>query len=444
MRHRPFIIAALLAVALVVTAAPAFAQLAPPQQPRPTRALFGAGTSTNTSQHLTLNASFGAGYDDDRLTTTPVANPLLPPPPPPRSGGFGNGSANLSYGLNHRSVSAGLAAGAHGRYYEGLNQPLVGTYSVSGNLAVHIGTRTTLSTSHQVGLYLSNIGFLSNDPLGTGSQTVPVDPTTFANVSTYSSMRSEVQAAYSLTQRWSVGAGYSYYTNDLWTSTTSRYASTGGSVSTSFALTRGLSLRAGYSFTGAAGGLVAGSSSYRGRSFDGGVAFNRALSLSRRSTLAFSTGLSGVTDPNGSTRFYLTGNATFGYEIGRSWSVSASYARSADFYQAVGQPVLLDTAGVGIGGLIGRRVQLSVNTGLVKGKALSSLIQSDYMAVNSGVRLQVALTRQLAVGAGYSYYIHEFDDSTPLPPGVLSSLERQSVRVSLNVWVPILSRARRN
>jgi hypothetical protein len=110
----------------------------------------------------------------------------------------------------------------------------------------------------------------------------------------------------------------------------------------------------------------------------------------------------------------------------------------------VGQPVLLDTAGVGIGGLIGRRVQLSVNTGLVKGKALSSLVQSDYMAVNSGVRLQVALTRQLAVGAGYSYYIHEFDDSAPLPPGVLSSLERQSVRVSLNVWVPILSRARRN
>jgi hypothetical protein len=47
------------------------------------------------------------------------------------------------------------------------------------------------------------------------------------------------------------------------------------------------------------------------------------------------------------------------------------------------------------------------------------------------------------VSVSYAYYQHVFDEAVPLAAGVPRSLERNSVRVAINLWAPIFHRARR-
>jgi hypothetical protein len=58
--------------------------------------------------------------------------------------------------------------------------------------------------------------------------------------------------------------------------------------------------------------------------------------------------------------------------------------------------------------------------------------------------VRFGLVRNLAVSLNYSFYHYEFDNSALLPPGMLRTMDRQSVRISLDVWAPLYERARRN
>lgn len=441
MTKRASAIAVALAAALFGTAVPASAQLSQQQQPRPNRGLFGGGVG-DTSQQLTLGGSLGAGYYGDvRTTLTPGSTPRAP-----RSGQFGVGSANLDYSINLSRVSASLAAGTAVRYYPKVADPFQPSYFVGGQISLALGSRTSLSTAHHAALQPYTVGFFSGELLG-GQPIldVPVDPNAIAATGTYQSWRSSVNLGHNLTQRLSLSGGYDYYTNNVWSGGSGgRYASQSARGGVHFGLAKGLSLRAGYAVTGVGSGAVGGTSPFRGRTIDAGIDFNRALSLTRKSTLAFSTGLVGLSDQGNKVRYHLTGHVSFGHEIGRSWTFSTGYNRSADFFQTFGQPVFRDALNAGIGGVIGRRVSVHAGVSIAKGTVGVSAGAPDYTAGSAYSGLQFAITRLLAIGVNYGFYHYEFDDAALLPPGLSSKMDRQSVRVSLNLWVPLMTRARRN
>ena len=432
----------LLTVTLFVTAlsaaVPASAQLQPGQArlPRPAGSIFGGGIG-NTGQGLTLNGSIGAGYEDELRTEVTGIGVV---PAPRRDGGFSNARANLRYNVNRDTVAANLSARAGGNYYPNRIDPFVGTYSANANVAFKLGSKTGVTFTSNAGRYLQNLGYLYGDPLATGGID-PTDPGVLTR--TYLNFRSEIQLTQQLTTRMGLYGRYSYYVNDIGTLFSNRYASQGAGAGMSFKLTKDLGVRLGYRVDDVTSlGAPGTSGSYSGRSIDVGVDFRKALSLTRRTTLAFSAGVMGVHDEIQDTRYWAIGHVSLEHEIGRSWTAYGTYRRSVDFEQTLGQPVFADSLYSGVSGMLSRRNELNVNIGAVRGEVGFSSTASRYTALNTGIGLQTALTRHLALSVRYSLYRYLLDEGPSPVPGLVSRSERQSVRVSLDAWVPLLARSR--
>ena len=58
-------------------------------------------------------------------------------------------------------------------------------------------------------------------------------------------------------------------------------------------------------------------------------------------------------------------------------------------------------------------------------------------------QMTIALSRKLAMSVSYAYYRYTFDTGAPLPGTVFRQLDRQSVQAGLQLWAPLLQRARR-
>ena len=139
------LVCALAAVAIVLSAAPAYAQLQPPRQrpERPARGLFASGIG-ETEQNLIFNASLGGGYDDDLLAET-VGGSLPPTGQRPRSGKFGIGALSLDYTANRERFSGGANASMVGRYYPDLADSELVTYALGGQASMQLTSKTALS-----------------------------------------------------------------------------------------------------------------------------------------------------------------------------------------------------------------------------------------------------------------------------------------------------------
>jgi opacity protein-like surface antigen len=237
--------------------------------------------------------------------------------------------------------------------------------------------------------------------------------------------------------------GYASYfsTDDLAGDPTLQHTSTTLRGGVAYQIARGIRLRVGYGVTEwRLGGTV---SKERGINADGGLDVSRALSISRRMTVAFATGLAGVRDENGRLRYLATGHANVDYEIGRSWTAAATFRRGVDFHQALRNPVVLDSASVGVGGLLGRRVSVNTGAAVSRGRLGIDTNASRYTAGMADVGVRIAMTRLLAVSAHYGYHRYKFNHTGTLPAGLRPELRRQSVRVSLDLWAPLVMVARR-
>jgi hypothetical protein len=150
-----------------------------------------------------------------------------------------------------------------------------------------------------------------------------------------------------------------------------------------------------------------------------------------------------VSDKDFNTRFFAGGMVNFQYEIGRSWDLGLHFDRAVNFYQMLGQPTFYDTLNAEISGGIGRRVQISGGAGLIKGTIGVVSGAPGYKAGNAGAGVRFGLSRNIGLSVNYAYYNYRYDSDAALPPGLLASMERQVVRVSLDVWAPLFERARR-
>ena len=436
------------ALAVLATAVPASAQTFQPRKQRPDWSIFGSGVS-NTGQKLILTANFGAGYDDN-LSNAP-APPVVPidpaiPVTPIYSGYFGSAGANLKYSVDKKSMYGDVQFGAQGRNYRQMTDPFIGTYSASGDWNFAFGKRASLATNAYAGQYLQNLapgGYDSGSGWGAaGMAPVPGSPGVVTTGDTYRGFGAYASYNHRLAERLTFTAGYWYYANDSWSSVNNTgYASQWVNAALRYGLGKGFGIRAGYGVT--LGGFNSTGTDYRSRNIDAGVDYNKSLSPTRKSTLSFGTGMSGIIDQAGTTHYYFVGNANFVYEIGRSWSAHAGVNRSADFYQTLGQPTVADWAVGGVSGLIGRRVTVFGDIGFNRGSEIVTGAKV-YDSSNATGGCQIALNRVLAIAANYSYYRYQFtNDVQTLPPGFVRQTDQQSIRVSLNVWAPLVTQARR-
>jgi hypothetical protein len=428
----------LIMIAVTLAAIPASAQvkqepLPPVIQPsssRPNRGLFGGGIG-ETGQLLTLNVSLGGGRDKI----------LFPAGEPSRM--FSHGSTRLSYSLDFGRFSASVSGGSTARFYDGRSNDVRASHSADAWMAIRLAERTTLSVGQNLSIAPYNVMHFFEQGPGSSLWTDPVanttiDPAFAGGGSSFYTFSTNASIQQQINRR--ISAGVDYHRTESGIDFAQRDpAHQGLSAGITYGVARGLSMRLGYgvserhSFTG--------TRKYRNDTFDAGVDFNRALSLSRRARVRFSTGAAGL-DDGFQRRYTATGRARLEYQIGRTWTAALSATRGVQFIETIDTPLIANGLRLGTSGLLAPRLQLNADLGVSRGRNGLGAGAPPFESTFGNVGINTSITRYFALGVSYAYYSYRFDDGAVLPVGVSPRRDRQSLRVSLNVWVPLMVRTR--
>jgi hypothetical protein len=453
--HLPLVVCALATIAFPYAAAAQ--ELTSGQQPtqpvnppadpqpesvrRPYRGLFGP-PGDPTKQSLNLKASLFGAYDDDLLGGD--TNDILTPAAYQQQGWYEGATAGLSYNRPGDRLALGADADVAVNHYPSLGQtnPMYrGAVNLSGRLAQH--TRANFagdfvySPLYRLGLFASPLSLSADaDPFAT----VATDYDLFR----LQAYRTGAQAG--LTQSIGHASIEAYYNTDRvnYLHYDSDYSSWTAGARFSMSLTRHLGYHLGYGYSTANYFLIGNGPRRAIHNIDVGADYSRALSISRRTSFAFSTGsaiLTGDTQflANGGRKAYFrfTGDANLRHEMGRTWSAGLAYRRSVDWRETFNQPLLSDSLTASLGGLVSRRVRFSSDANYTIGTVGFVGSNNGYNSASASVGLEYALTHRFEWFTRFVYYHYRFDSGVLLNSLLAPALDRQSVRFGLNVSLPL-------
>ena len=431
---------------------------------RPYSGLFG-GAEPLGSQGQMLSLTFsGFGGWDDAPTGLPEPEDGADQERVYLSGIYGGGSATLNYSRTGDQ----LALGAYGTSFVGYfpnsrswydSQSAGANASVSFDLSprttLRVGQQATFATEYRVAYQQ---GVLSDVPLANGESgfdnSLERDPSVY--------LTTDVDYSYEVSQKSTLSLFYAYRTRKFLRGGSPRAGLNDQGAGARFQrmLTRYAGLRLGYTYRRArvdATGDEEGESeagSFGFHDIDAGITYARSLSLSRKTTLSFSTGSTVAASASGgeddplvpdeddpgifeNPRFFLVGTAALSRELGRSWAARAAYARTLNYSEGFRTPSLLDTASVSIGGLMTRR--LDFTAGAFYSTAAVGLGDRNYSSWVASTQLRAAITRNLAAYVTYYRFNYRFDDGIEIPGSLLRRVDRQGIRFGLTTWVPLWS-----
>lgn len=405
------------------------------------RGLFG-GANPTTHQGLVLDARLGGGFDNNIITSDEAA-PGAVPLPKGRKGSFQNGSIGLAYSLTRPRLSLDVQGTSNGSYYGSRTNPFVQHHSATASTSLQLWRGANLGLSHSIAFQpfyylpgLATIGGVIDETSLAAS--VDLDETTGAFYGTHTTNVTSASFGQALTTRLTVSASF-LYEQSRSTSAARDFFRRGGQGGLSLAIAKGLSLRVGYGHTETQFDRPSGAAlGYRAQNIDAGLNFSRALSITRKTMLSFTSGSTAVTD--GDRTFYHL-NATVGLrrELGRTWRTGIRYNRDVNFDETLGAPVPYDSVAAALGGLFNRRLSFQSSVG----KAFSRLGFGSQAAgldnIYARSTLSIAITRNIAGGVEYSYFQYRFDQGSGVPLGVLRRAERQRVAFYVNFWAPLIS-----
>jgi hypothetical protein len=405
--------------------------------------VFGGGVS-DTEQLLTLGANIGGGFDSSLLTaTSPTAGDASAVQRTQSS--FAQGSVNLDYSLNRRSIGFTASGGTAASYYPVIKyRPVAARHYVNAGGSYQMSTRASVTGRYSLDFRPFQPLTVLPGPVVGDAALGPTNLFDNAFGGESESFRSEsVNAAftYGLSHRVDLSGSYGF-----WRSRSSaaayNYGTHQAGARATFGLTRNLGVYGGYRFGWSNPDLVTTLPGYETHNIDFGLTFSKPLSLTRKTTLSFGTGTSGVTDGHTST-YTITGNVRLNHEIGRSWHASAGYMRDAQFDQTFQQPVFSDALGADIGGMITRRLRFDAGGGTSFGRVGFSGVSNGYRTYFLTSGLGMAITRYLSGGARYTFSRYWFDANVPIPVALLYQTNRHGVSAYLSTWLELFSRARR-
>ena len=440
----------ILAALVCVCAATTDAAAQHVQRPtRPYRGLFGGGPSSDpnrTRSELTFTGSILAGYD----TWLSPGGSGINPTQEPQSGSAFAGEASLEYfhGNVRRSLSIDGRTLTLG--YSGINaDPTIGgRVAIVGN--TNLGRVAQLRVSEDVAYEPTLVlgGTTPELPIEGPAPAPPADVT-----SGYLAQRSwSSNTGVSLVRQWTprqsthVDAAYlhSVFLDDFGYDT--RAVRT--DLSHEWQYRRTLSIGGLYGFEDSqsddAAGLTTPMTNHR---LSGSFTHARRLSPTRNMSITLGGGATHVTTLNAADRTDLTywtpsGSASFGIDLGRSWSLAANYARDVSVLQGVSLTSFASNeSGVIANGLIGSRVEASLAATFSKGRAGGGSTTGEYENYTGSMQLRYAFSRCCAASVNYDYYAYEFLDVADLPSDFISNFDRQAIRVGFTFWLPLYGRS---
>jgi hypothetical protein len=213
--------------------------------------------------------------------------------------------------------------------------------------------------------------------------------------------------------------------------------------------TQDLSLHTGYGYR-TANNVIPGLANIRYHELDLGVDYTRALSLSRRTTIAFGTGSAilprdqysltpGETVARPASSFVVNGRATLMRRMGRTWQAAVDGSRGVQVLEGFVQPLIVNTLAANVGGNLSRRTSFSSAAGFTSGTVgVGGGPGTNYQMWNVSVAFQRAISRRWAFDTHYTYFENRYGKAVLLPTGVLNEFQRQTLRIGLTWRTPIL------
>ena len=219
----------------------------------------------------------------------------------------------------------------------------------------------------------------------------------------------------------------------------SNFDSSGYGARWNLQVQRGLAVYAGYTHEKVhAAGAVGGG--YDHEVIDAGVDFNRALSLSRRTTLAFSTSTSMIKQAGSEHQIRLNGSVVLSKYFRRTWRASAEASRTTEFMPGFVEPVYADYFGASVSGMFSPRLNWMAGVGAARGEsAFTGRPVVD--TVTAATRLSIALTRHVEMFGQYSTHFSDvLRGATTV--GLRGRTARQVVSVGIGAYIPVYGKTR--
>lgn len=408
-----------------------------PEMRRPYRGLFGSSTDPQGPQSLVFSASLYGAYDDD-LSGGEGARPS-PDPSRQISGYYAGAQSGLAYAKSTDDYNIGLNLAAQYRYYPDQSYGATG-YHESFNVGTGLWERARLNLS-QGFAYTPN--YRVNFFPGMDGSDSPDEGAADPDLDLYRQTAYRHAAALSFSQaikrRSDFNAGIRFRYVDFTENDAQDFRSHAFSLGFSHRLTQHATMRLGYG-RHTSDNLTSTKALHN---IDAGVDYSRAISLSRRTSFAFSTGsamqvndqLESARDPR--MRFHFIGGARLVHEIGRTWTATTAYRRSLNLREDFDQPLITDAVTSTVGGLVTRRLSMTFGVGWVNAAGTEDG-RTAYQALTASTQAQYAVNRFLAVFARYFYYDYEFTDVSSLRPGLPPTAQRNGVRVGVTTSVPLI------
>jgi hypothetical protein len=413
---------------------------------------------------LDLRFSLAGGYDDNVLGKqgNPIGQQLL------QSGAFGIGRAGLLYTRHSDTLSLFLGGGSGVRYVPDLGDYIAASHEAFFDLTKDLGRRTHIRVAQNFAYApFYHFGLLSNTFDGgfgyhaVGSGLLPSegvgDPLLLDAINLALLSQSVYRYATGagltrdLTARSSLSMEYHYARSSFGSDEPladvvgRNLTRQQGALTYSYRMNQSTIFHAGYGYRLVDYELLGGHGRFGVHDVDLGVDYDRALSLSRSTTISFGTGSAIIVRdrsqaPELDAVFYrLLGRAELNHEMGRTWNANIEYQRGFRFIDGFNEPIFADLVQARLAGSLSTRLESLSWIAYSSGALGFSRRDRAYDTFIATTRLQFALTRHLAAFAQYLFYDYRFHDVLRVPFGLPATLDRQGVQVGMNLWFPLLN-----
>ncbi len=410
---------------------------------RPFRGLFHVGgQAPGREQSLILTASTYGGYDDNVINDQPGGSAT---PGAQVGGGILGTEADLLYTKNNGRMAFTSSLDGAIRYVPNRSSLTAASYGAGAGLSYQLARRTHVQVGQNVGVQpYYQFGPFAGFPDESLGSVVPsnLDFTVLKRSSVL--IGTEASLDQQLSRRSTMTLGYEFYDQRFDRNTSQGSVpdlrSQSGSIRFNRSLSRYMGIHVGYEYrhiTDPSGGAL----NLDGHNIDAGIDYTRTLAFTRRTAFSFSTG-STIFKVARQTFYGATAHANLSHRFDRrgTWEGRLAYNRDVTFVASFRAPFFGDAITAELQGIVGRRLQISMTGGYLKGQLGLVTQSADLHTGTAGISTTYALNDFLGVTLDYTYYTYDFSSvSVPeLPTGFRPRLSRNSVRAGLTLRLPLL------
>jgi hypothetical protein len=174
--------------------------------------------------------------------------------------------------------------------------------------------------------------------------------------------------------------------------------------------------------------------------FDAGVNFVRPMSPGRRYSFALNSQTSKLWTPEWGRVWRVNGGFEITRWLRRTWLVGAHLQRATDFVAGFADPLLSDTVGLNVSGMLSRRAELALAVNGGRGQIGIQASPGRFTMGAGTAQLSYALSRRIGLFVQHAYFYYELPPS--VSPAPVTSLNRQTMTVGITTWIPLYIRER--